>query len=72
MVCVITGFPEVRGPVCFNCPQSLTPNSCESIRVCETDEVEMLKLGIVTKSTQEHKSKQFHTAYIETTSFCAF
>ncbi|XP_033759274.1 uncharacterized protein LOC117341512 [Pecten maximus] len=37
--CGSTGFPQQRGPICFDCPQSRDPANCDVISVCLQGEV---------------------------------
>ncbi|XP_062579555.1 fibrinogen-like protein 1 isoform X1 [Saccostrea cucullata] len=32
-------YPGRRGPLCFNCPQSLDPSTCSSVKVCDENEI---------------------------------
>ena len=37
--CFLTGYADDRGPLCFSCTQQQTLDSCNTIKLCGRDEV---------------------------------
>ncbi|XP_052765104.1 neurogenic locus notch homolog protein 1-like isoform X2 [Mya arenaria] len=37
--CNEPGYPDVMGPICYNCPMSTNPSLCSSIEFCEVGQV---------------------------------
>lgn len=41
-----SGYPSTRGPVCFDCPQVSDPALCDTIKVCDQNQVLFISLGV--------------------------